>query len=275
MFKRLLVALSGTEFTPVAVRYAVELAQRHGAHVTGVTLEDVRRIEGAAIMPIGGGAAARSLAHQREEEIRARIAQETARFRATCRDASVDPTVLHHVEDTVVELERLCRYQDLAILGLRGLFGYGVMDTPPDIVAQILARRVFPLMTVPETYRPVKRALIAYNGSPESARAMKSFVRAGLWPEVSVTILVMNHDRDAQQLLTEAEEYCAAYGVRPRLEHAPTTSPREKLMTIASELESDILVMGSRSKTHLRRLVLGSMTSLVLAHAQIPLYLTF
>lgn len=44
MIKRILVGLGGTRFTPVAIKRAVELAEKHEAEITGVTAVDMLRI---------------------------------------------------------------------------------------------------------------------------------------------------------------------------------------------------------------------------------------
>jgi nucleotide-binding universal stress UspA family protein len=41
MIKRILVGLGGTPYTPFAIPRSIELAQQHGAELTGVTVVDV------------------------------------------------------------------------------------------------------------------------------------------------------------------------------------------------------------------------------------------
>ena len=93
MVKRILVALSGTPFTHVAVRSAVELAQRHGASVTGVTVVDVERLSAVGPVPIGGAAAAHSLAEHRVAVTQEKVEAEIAGFEKACREASVEYVV--------------------------------------------------------------------------------------------------------------------------------------------------------------------------------------
>jgi hypothetical protein len=44
MIKRILVGLGGTPYTPFAIARSIELAQQHGAELTGVTVVDVGRL---------------------------------------------------------------------------------------------------------------------------------------------------------------------------------------------------------------------------------------
>ena len=122
MLKRILVALSGTSFTPIAVRHSIELARRHGASVTGVTVVDVERLDDVGPVPIGGGAAAHALAEHRKAVTRERVEEEISNFEKACRDAGVDHLVDREDGDPFDLLQSLWRYHDLTVIGLRGLF---------------------------------------------------------------------------------------------------------------------------------------------------------
>ena len=89
MLKRILVALSGTPFTPVAVKHAVELAKWHEAEVTGVTVVDLDRLSDVGPRPMGGAAAAASLAEHRIAITRERIEEEIANFQRACEEADI------------------------------------------------------------------------------------------------------------------------------------------------------------------------------------------
>ncbi len=65
MIKRILVALSGTQYTGAAIRHALELAGLHDAQVTGVTDVDLAKVANVGPVPMGGGAAASELMEHR------------------------------------------------------------------------------------------------------------------------------------------------------------------------------------------------------------------
>jgi hypothetical protein len=56
--KRTLVGLGGTEYTPVTIRRASELAQHHQAEIGGVTVMDESRLRDVGPVPVGGAHAA-------------------------------------------------------------------------------------------------------------------------------------------------------------------------------------------------------------------------
>lgn len=274
MYKRILVALSGTPFTPVAVRYAVDLATRHGASLTGVALRDTSRVHDVGGIPIGGSAAAMAMADARTQEIETRIDTEIHQFELRCKHAGLQPRIVRRSEETTHLLTDLWRYHDLTVIGLRGLFEYGVVRNPNDVVARLIARRVRPILAVAREHRPIRRVLVAYNGSMGSAGAFKSFVRAQLWPDVEIKIVVFNRADEAGTLLEGAAEYCAAHGYQVQTERVSCESPRHEVLVHAAACKADLVVMGSRSKIHVLDHILGSVTKQVLQNAEIPVFLT-
>ena len=276
MIKKLLVALSGTPFTPSAIRHVLEIAKLDkNAIVTGVTLVDIDRIEDVGMVPLGGGAGAHALREQRKEQVRRRIEEEIATFETACKEVGVRFKVEYEERETFDELCHLWRYHDLTVIGLRGLFDYGVISSPDDMVAELINRRVRPILAVAEEYRPIRRILMAYNGSMASAKAFKRVIRMNLWPDAQVKLLVINRDDEAPRLLADAAEYCRVYGYEPETEHAHSESPRDDLLRFAEEWKADLLVMGTVSKQNfLKKLILGSMTAKALRNATMPLFLT-
>jgi nucleotide-binding universal stress UspA family protein len=274
MVKRILVALSGTPFTGSAIEHAIELARRHDAEVTGVTIIDAARLEDVGPIPLGGATAAHDLAEHRREITRQRIDEVVADFESSCRGGGVTHGVVRETGDPFEELISLWRYHDLTVIGLRGLFEYGVVHNPDDLIVRMISRGVRPILAVAEQHRAIKRVLVAYNGSLESAKAMKRFVQAQLWPDVAIKIACFGfEDDDAQSLLPAAASYCRAHGFEPEVENVES-DPKEGLLKHAEDWGADLVVMGATSRSKIARFILGDTALHAMQHAKIPLYLT-
>ncbi len=213
MIKRILVALSGTPFTESATRHAIELAQRHGAELTGVTDVDLAKLANVGPIPLGAGAAASDLVEHRLHLTEQHIQESIASFEAACSDAGIKHTVARETGDPFDQLISLWRYHDLTVAGLRGLFEYGVVHNPDDMVIRLIAKGVRPILAVAREYRPIRRVLAAYNGSMESAKALKNFAQLAAWPDIELAIACIGLPADeSDQLLADAAAYCRLYG---------------------------------------------------------------
>jgi nucleotide-binding universal stress UspA family protein len=274
MLKRILVALSGTPFTPVAVQRGVELAQKHGASLTGVTVVDIERLSDVGPVPIGGAARAHELTEHRVAVTQEHVEEEIAHFEKACTDASIPYAVYREHGDAFELLLALWRYHDLTVIGLRGLFEYGVVRNPDDYVLKLIRHGVRPIIAVSSEYREVNRVLVAYNGSPQSAMAMKRFAQLRLWPEATVKIACFDfEDEEAMPLLIDATAYLRAHGYEPESESLPGR-PKFSLLAHAQEWDADLVVMGSVYRSRILKLVMGGTTQEVLMKSGIPLFLS-
>jgi nucleotide-binding universal stress UspA family protein len=274
MIKRILVALSGTPFTDSAVEHAVELARLHDAHVTGVTMLDVQRLEHVGPIPLGGASAAHELTEHRIEEVRQRIEEEIGDFEKACREGGVSYAVDRETGDMLEELVSLCRYHDVTLFGLRGLFEYGVIHNPDDAIIRLIARGVRPIIAVSEEHRRINRVLIGYNGSMESAKSMKKFVQLRLWPDVTLKVVCLGRrGEEGEQLVRDAAAYCRAHGYEVETEEGGGNG-RGALLGAARSWSADLIVMGSTSRGKIAKLILGDTAEYTMRHAEIPLFLS-
>ncbi len=274
MLKRILVALSGTPFTPSAVARAVELAQVHDASITGVTIVDTERIGDVGPVPIGGGAAAHSLAEHRLNITREHVEQEIANFEKACSNAGVPFAVFKEDGDAFDKLLELWRYHDITIIGLRGLFEYGVVHNPDDQVIRLIKHGVRPIIAVSQEHKPIKRVLIAYNGNAESAMAIKRFAQYQLWPDLELKLVCFDFPEEkSTPLLADATTYLRAHGGDPTAESLPGY-PEEGLLKHARSWDADLVVMGATSRGKILKLFKGTTALEALMHAGIPLFLS-
>ena len=274
MLKRILLALSGTECTPIAVRRAVELARRHGASITAVTVVDLEQLRKVGPVPIGGGPAAHKLTEHRVAVTQEHVEEEIARFEKACNDASVPYVVDRESGDPFELLLGLWRYHDLTIIGMRGLFGYGVVHKPDDQVLKLIRCGVRPIIGVSSEFHVVTRVLVAYNGSPESAVAIKRFAQLQMWPDAALKVVCFGfEEKQATPLLTGATAYLRAHGYQPEAESRPGGA-KPGLITHAQEWNADLVVMGATYRGRIGKLLRGPTTLEVLMHAGLPLFLS-
>ena len=274
MIKRILVALSGTPFTATATKYALELAKLHKAEVTGVTDVDIAKLMKVGPVPIGGGAAAASLAEHRIHVTEEHVEQAIADFEQACANSGMIHCVDRETGDPFERLTALWRYHDLTIAGLRGLFEYGVVQNPDDILIQLISQGVRPILAVPKEYRPIRKVLVAYNGSMESAKALKRFVQMNLWPDVAVQIACFDMPaQEGEALLADAAMYCRSHGIVAETQHVDG-HPRDALLDHASTCQADLIVLGSTSRGRIFKRLLGDTALHCVRNADVPLFLT-
>ena len=274
MIKRILVGLAGTTFTPSAIERAVTLAQSHDAEVTGVTVLNADRVRhlGGAVLPPWEDAD--GIRDRRMHITEARITQSIRDFETACQAAKLRHQVVEESGDPLTSLVDLARYHDLMVFGLRSIFDYDFqVGDPESLLIRLVGAGVRPLLAESEQFRSISRVLIAYNGSMESAKAMKRFVQMRLWPGAELKIVTFHPSADeADKLLRGAEDYCRAHGFSVCHQSNPG-DPKVLLLAAATLWRADMIVMGNSARSVLLRKVLGDTLLATLRDTRIPLFL--
>ena len=284
MIGRILVGLGGLEshdagYSESASQTALVLAHRFNASLTVVTVVYVAQLNQVGPVPIGGASAARELREHRVHESRDRVEAAVAHFEDLCDSAGIAQRVLREEREEPFDyLISQARYHDLTVIGLRGLFEYGVLGEAEYHAATTLVRLirggVRPILATGPNQKPINRVLIAYSGSNESAKTMRRFVQMRLWPGAAIRILTCGDDHERRQRqLRHAATYCEDHGLEVECDYEPT-DPREGVLKAAHDWNADLIVMGNSHRTLLSRRVLGDTMLETIKNSDLPLFLS-
>ena len=274
MIKRILVGLGGTPFTEVAVKRAVELARAHDSHLTGVTVADLDRLQKVGPVPLGAGAYAQRMAQRRIAVTRECVEDTVAAFEKACSEAGVAHCVERETGDPFDLMISHARYHDLTIFGLKSLFDCGITAEPKDALVRLVSQGVRPILAVSPQFRAVRKALVAYSGSMESAKAMRRFVQMRLWPDLRIEIVHFSTDASkGEDLLQAAAEYCRAHGFATETVLVEEGADNG-ILAQAQRSDADIIVMGNSIRSLMYRQILGSTLLSTIQNADRPLFLS-
>ncbi len=275
MIRRILVGLADLELSRVATIRAIDLAQRFDAEVTAVTVVDLSRLESVGPVPLGASHAARELREHRLDLTREIVRETIVNFESACQAAGVTHRILYEEGEPYTSIISAARYHDLMIFGLRHLFEHGVIDEPPDELVHLIDQGVRPILAVSNSTAPIRKALIGYSGSMESAKTLRLFLRANLWEDMTVRIVTFGNPGDPEVIrrLEDALEYCRLYGYQPESE-VVAGNPKDQMLDYANQWGADILVLGNSGKSLIRRKLLGDTLLTCLRNAQQTLFLS-
>lgn len=271
MIRRILVGLVGTHYMPSSVDYAVDLAKRHDAQLTGVTVFNPRIVPAQRGGTVVSGV--EDTREQRAQIARNQVAEAEARFEAACQAAGIRGVIVRENGDAFERLLGLSRYHDLVLFGLRSIFRFdSLAGDPESLLIRLVSAGVRPLIAVGSDFQPVSRVLIAYNGSIDSAKAMKHFVQMRLWPHAELKIVAFGEgEKDMPSLLESAESYCRLHGYAASSQWLP--GDPSGLHQAALIWGANMIVMGNSGRSVLLREVLGETLLATLRTTQIPLFL--
>lgn len=148
--------------------------------------------------------------------------------------------------------------------------------TTVSILTDVVTQARTPVLAVPDSlsrFDPTKPAVIAWNGSPEVAEALRSAVPLlGLASDVHIVMV----DGEGRAYPSDAAaRYLAHYGIEAEvIERASgSRSVAETLISIANEVGAGYLVFGAYGHSRLREYLIGGVTRELLEHSAVPLFL--
>ncbi|MGH6953320.1 MAG: universal stress protein [Alphaproteobacteria bacterium] len=278
--KEILVLVDGGARAGFSIDLAAELAKRCGAHLAGLFL---------GTTPIGPYLMAAELPasfwEAEAQKLENRMAAAERLFRSR-----VGPTGLSSEwrasRAAPADLGRVAaehaRYADLAVVGQPDPDAPELFGLTTEAVEELVLDAGGPVLIVPYAgeFKDVgRRAMVAWNGSREAARATRDalgIMRNG----ADVVVMQINPPgRDhAHRDVPGADiaHRLARHGLKAEAAHvvAEDMQVGDMILSRAADAGADLIIMGAYGHTRLRELVLGGATRHVLRHMTVPVLMS-
>ncbi len=273
MFSRIIVGIDGSKSSINASKFAFRLGKFYDVPVVGVHVIDVRLIEEGFIADLAG-----VLGFTYYEGISSKVKDFLEKqgdailteFSALGREMGAKVSVVQTTGIPYREISAQADSEDLILVGRHGrrpIKGVLIGSNAEKVVRHANC----PVFIIPEEDKELQRALIAYDGSENSKLALK--VAMSMKPLMSYEIKVVNvSDREevskslkdeVRELLGEDFEWYHVSGF-----------PEERIIELCQKENIDLLFMGAYGKGRVKELFLGSVTSFLIHHLDIPMLLT-
>jgi nucleotide-binding universal stress UspA family protein len=276
-YKSIVVQLDMSARAHPRLEYAMRLARQFDAHLTGVFSAFTPDPRSFYVM---AGAADYYEAH-RQSRLERHGALERI-FHAELLRAGVTGQWIDHQESATEAIPRYARYADLVVAG---------QDDPDDPESFIADH--FPETLVMSAGRPVlfipytgvfpalgANIMVAWNGSRESARAVHDALPL-LQRAENVTVVRLNEHKDEPRDNripgADIALMLARHGVKAELaalDGVGNLPPGDVLLSRASDLGADLVVMGAYGHSRWQELVMGGATRSMLESMTVPVLMS-
>jgi nucleotide-binding universal stress UspA family protein len=248
LFKDILVPLSGEAESWEALTQALSIAGREKAKIHGLHIVDSEEaVSGATALAV------------------------QQRFHQLCAEAGVDGRLATEAGEVTRKICERATMADLVVLKVvhPPVSGLGALRSP---LRTIIAGSSRPVLAVPAVATPLRRALLAYDGSELAKEAL--FVAAYL-AEVWKTELLVFTAREGTRIEPQVQDYVRRYLELHEVTAEYIVSERgatESLKQTADEREVDLVLMGSHGGTVVRQVLIGSALDYMLRESRVPIF---
>ncbi len=278
MIKSLMVCTDGSDPAAIAVAYGIHLAHGLKARLSGCHVLDSRTLEGPLLADISGLLGAQPYADQVAQIRQLLEHRGTAILEAFNKDAQAEGLDAEcllrtgHPARVILEAEACA---ELILLGQRGEHAEQSGEMIGSVAERVIRHSIKPCLVTPPAFRPIRRILVAFDGSNVSSKALHEGVELALALRLPMVLLTVaeEHGReraraiveDGMRLVRAHEGVAAQLVVEGRPDHV--------ILTQAEELGCDLIVVGAYGHSRIREMILGSTTQNLVARAHCPVLL--
>lgn len=279
MIKEILLPHDGSDHSASALQYALSFAKALDAAVTGLYVVDIVALEGPFLHDMSGSLGFEpylNLSDKMRSVLEARGALVLEGIASECEKAGVRFKTAKSSGVVANEICGAARLADLVVMGGRGVnakFDYGLLGSVTEAVAR---KSPAPVCVVPGVFKPVKKPLLAYDGSPGASRAMH--LAADIVKRLSLPLTVLTvtaapaASGKGEALLKEAEDYLKPYDITAQFIRLQGEAA-ETIADYYKEHGHDLIFMGASCRSRLVKLALGSVAEQVMRSVDGPFFM--
>ncbi len=272
MFKRIIVGVDGSPASINASKIAFRLGNFYDIPVVGIYVVDVRLLEESFLADLAG-----VLGFTYYEGISAKVKEFLEKqgdavlteFSALGREFGAKVSVVQSMGVPYREIASQADPEDLIVIGKVGrkpVKGILIGSNSEKVAKHAKS----PVLMVPQEERSIRKALLAYDGSGNAKLALKI---CGSFKEVfGYSVKVIHVEEEEEGAKGVKEEVRELFG--EDFEFISTTGfPEERIIQVVREEDIDLLFLGAYGKGRFRELFVGSVTSFLIHHLDIPMLL--
>lgn len=268
MIKSILAAYSGDVAGSSGLEFAILMARKYRAHLTGVVWRGPSMIESRfhGIMPQD----VLDIIHRQDADAVAGI---HAGFEERmAREPDIDASFLEVTSRSDFSLAVCARGYDIVVMGSRAAeVGQSHLSARPDVVALRSAR---PLILVPQGYRAAalgENALVAWDGERSVARALSDAMHI-LETKAKVTVLTVGERPAACGPGDDVMRLLERHGVRAERMTRPAgrNGVAGAILDARAETGASLLVMGAHEHSKFSENRIGGTTRHILDRTPVP-----
>ena len=271
-YKDIVVQIADGTDGAMRLKVALDLAVLHGAHITGLYVEPPLPMSAFPEIPVPA-----EVINAQEAAAAQRLTSLEQQFAHASGQAGVSAEWRVSHADTVTALNVNARYADLLVTGHSedgSVSWFGMAATK-----HIALESGRPVLVVPCGAKVTslgQRVLVAWNGSREAVRAVHDALPLLVHASFVQVVVINPQVGYGEHGAVPGADIClhlARHGIKAEayVGHSDSQAIGAALLTQATAIGADLVVMGAYGHSRFRELVLGGVTRHLLQHLRVPM----
>ncbi|MFQ5441123.1 MAG: universal stress protein [Thermodesulfobacteriota bacterium] len=276
MIKNILVPQDGSRHSLSALKYAVWLAGKFKASLTGLYVVDIVSLEGPFLHDISASIGFEpflNFSTKMKEILEARGKTVLASFEEASKDASIPAQTLLKSGIVANEICESATLADLVVLGARGAneeFDSGLLGS---VTEAVLRKSAKPVLVAPGKFEAPENPLLAYDGSPNASDAMHLAAELVKACELPLTVATVSKEGADDRSQVDAADYLKPYNIKTDFVELKGDNAPARIAGYYEEKGYDLLFMGATHRSRVVEMVLGSTAESVMRAVKGPFFI--
>lgn len=271
---KVIAAIDGLRPCPSTVEYAIYLAKNFNAHIVATFLEDITYHHKQDHKKIFTEWTDLEKISNQEENVR------KASLQTIQSHFNKEGVQFNIHQDKIIAIQSLINesyYADMILINAHEKFSNWDTSQPSEFIKELMAGADCPVMLVPNTFTPIEKVILCYDGTPSSTYAIKQFgYLFSLLPNQMIEIVMVTTDKHSNHLPNQhylKELLQQKYKVVLQSVIKDSDAHKGLLEFIEKQPTSAMIVLGAYQRSAFSRWFNQSIADKILEKLEIPLFL--
>jgi hypothetical protein len=273
--KKIIAAFDGLNLSESTIQYAVYLAKRYDAQITGFFLKEYTQVGYAVYATIENFASEKSVFSEINRADHESMKKSIDLFKNICQENEVRFHVQSGMDNYLEDLLYATAFADLLIIDAWETFSYIESGLPSWFIRNVLRDAQCPVLAVPNKFQAIKKIVLLYDGSPSAIHAIKIF--SYIFPETNnMHVQLMSTIKEIHEdEIPDAELIREWMNLHfPRATFNIVHGKSHDIPSILSDKNEGVMaVAGSYHRSNLSRFIHKSLADLIIRDASVPLFI--
>lgn len=274
--KKFLAAFDGLKYSTSTRDYATWLARITDTHLVGLFMDDPSYTSYKIYELMSKEGVAEDRLKKFDEEDKKARANSSADFEQHCQEEKLEFSLHHDRKIALQELKHESAYADLVIINETETLTHHTESLPTRFMRDFLCDTQCPVLVVPDTFKPIEKITLLYDGWPSSIHAIKMF--SYLLPELKglETELISVKPPHTSLHLPDnrlMKEFMKRHYPEARFTVLDGITEEEIVNTLRQSEANSLVVLGAYRRSTVSRWLHESLADTLMKELDLPLFI--
>lgn len=268
MLTNIVVPMDSSSYSWSAAQHAIQMAQSCRATIHGISVTDIKIIEGQLLDDLNIDSAKAQTLYQDKgrmllEQLENKCQEAGVKFHPVQQLGTVAGSIIRTASEVKAEL---------IVMGKKGTNSQWTSPLLGTIAESVVRQAKRPVMLTSELYSPIETVYVAYDGEFVSIRALRFTAELSVHCQWKMKVISVHSSQERRnKLLREAVEMAELHEQKIST-IGKSGDVMQEILSSTSEEPSALIVLGAYS-SRLRRLILGDIPEQIMRKAPQPVML--